>query len=212
MLGKLFYILAFIFLGLKINPSINVSKTESVSKEALLGKLSPSKDSNFVLVPASYLSYQRKIYLRKEAFQAYDRMYKAALKDGIELKLISGFRSFWHQKSIWEKKWNGKTLVEGKNLHESKISDSLKAISILKYSSMPGTSRHHWGTDIDLINLNNSYFKYGKGQKAYEWLKKNASNFGYCQSYNAKGQSRIQGYEEEKMALELHASSKNFFK
>ncbi|NJK84501.1 MAG: M15 family metallopeptidase [Saprospiraceae bacterium] len=40
-----------------------------------------------------------------------------------------------------------------------------RALKILKYSSMPGTSRHHWGTDIDLNSFSNSYFEQGEGKK-----------------------------------------------
>ena len=60
--------------------------------------------------------------------------------------------------------------------------DSLKAAkTILLYSSMPTTSRHHWGTDMDINSLENSYFASGQGLKEYTWLKKNAAKFGFCQ-------------------------------
>lgn len=62
---------------------------------------------------------------------------------------------------------------------------------------MPATSRHHWGTDIDLISLNNSYFDKGKGKKEYEWLKMNANNFGFYQVYTNKKNGRT-GYNLEK--------------
>ena len=82
-------------------------------------------------------------------------MYNAALLEGVELKIVSGTRNFHQQKSIWERKWNANI----------KSMDSLSSVKeILKYSSMPCTSRHHWGTDIDLNDLNNSYFEYGKGK------------------------------------------------
>ncbi|MFM9004881.1 MAG: D-alanyl-D-alanine carboxypeptidase family protein [Flavobacteriales bacterium] len=40
----------------------------------------------------------------------------------------------------------------------------------MKFSSMPGTSRHHWGTDIDLNSVEPSYFLSGKGLLIYQWL------------------------------------------
>ena len=73
-----------------------------------------------------------------------------------------------------------------------------RATEILKYSSMPGTSRHHWGTDIDVNSLSPSYFESGKGKKEYEWLRDNAYEFGFCQVYSEKGNEREYGYEEEK--------------
>ena len=64
---------------------------------------------------------------------------------------------------------------------------------------MPGTSRHHWGTDIDLNDLNNPTFeKGGTEEKTYLWLEKNAHTFGFCQPYTPKGAARPNGYNEEK--------------
>jgi len=63
---------------------------------------------------------------------------------------------------------------------------------------MPGSSRHHWGTDIDINALTNEYFEKGKGQKEYDWLVANAASFGFCQPYSPKGDARPYGYNEEK--------------
>ena len=62
---------------------------------------------------------------------------------------------------------------------------------------MPGTSRHHWGTDIDLNNLEPSWFKSGEGAKIYAWLDAHANEFGFCQPYTKKGEDRPFGYNEE---------------
>jgi zinc D-Ala-D-Ala carboxypeptidase len=63
---------------------------------------------------------------------------------------------------------------------------------------MPGTSRHHWGADVDFNSLNNRYFESGAGLKIYNWLVEYASEFGFCQPYTKIGQGRSGGYEEEK--------------
>jgi hypothetical protein len=62
---------------------------------------------------------------------------------------------------------------------------------------MPSTSRHHWGTDIDLNSLSNSYFESGKGKKEYKWLVENANNYGFYQVYTEKS-SRRTGYNLER--------------
>lgn len=85
------------------------------------------------------------------------------------------------------KKWN-----EHKNIEPIE-----RAKKILEYSSMPSTSRHHWGTDIDINSLDNSYFTKGKGKKEYEWLVKNANDFGFYQVYTNKNNGR-KGYNMEK--------------
>jgi LAS superfamily LD-carboxypeptidase LdcB len=125
-------------------------------------------------------------------------MYEAAKKDGITLKIISATRNFSSQKGIWEAKWTGERIVEGKNLAKDVKDTVERAKIILHYSSMPGTSRHHWGTDIDINDLNDSYFTSGQGKKEYEWLVKNAPAYGFCQPYSPKGAERPNGYEEEK--------------
>jgi LAS superfamily LD-carboxypeptidase LdcB len=88
--------------------------------------------------------------------------------------------------------------VEGKNLSASVADPAERARIILKYSSMPGTSRHHWGTDVDLNSIDPKYFETANGKKIYEWLSAHASEYGFCQPYNAKGNKRPAGYEEEK--------------
>jgi LAS superfamily LD-carboxypeptidase LdcB len=72
-----------------------------------------------------------------------------------------------------------------------------KATDILTYSSMPGTSRHHWGTDLDLNSLDNSYFESGEGKRVYDFLSRCAEEYGFFQVYTSKDGGRT-GYEEEK--------------
>ncbi len=166
-------------------------------KMYLLGKFDPAQENNFVEIDSKYANRQG-MFLRSEAYETFVKMHTAALEDGVQLTIVSATRNFESQKYIWERKWSGKTLVEGKNLTKS-VSDPVeRAKIILRFSSMPGTSRHHWGTDIDLNALNNDYFLKGEGEKTYTWLKENASDFGFCQTYTPKNSTRPSGYEEEK--------------
>src|SRR5258707_9904199 len=123
---------------------------KSVDKNYLLGRFEPSTDSRFIQLTASYAKGNAiNRFLRKEAFSAFKKMMKAAGKDRVSLAIVSATRNFDYQKKIWEDKWNGKIKVEGKDL--TTISDlNERARLILLYSAMPGTSRHHWGTDVDI--------------------------------------------------------------
>jgi LAS superfamily LD-carboxypeptidase LdcB len=166
-------------------------------KMYFLGKFDPAQENNFVEIDSKYAKRQG-LFLRSEAYEAFVKMHTAALKDGVQLTIVSATRNFDYQKFIWERKWSGKSLVEGKNLAKS-VSDPVeRAKIILRFSSMPGTSRHHWGTDIDLNALNNDYFLKGEGEKIYAWLTENASDYGFCQTYTPKNSTRSSGYEEEK--------------
>ncbi len=163
----------------------------------VMGKVKYSEDDRFAKIPAS-IANKEGMYMRKEALAAHQRMRKAAAQDGVTLKIMSAARSFNHQKRIWEGKWTGQRTVEGKNMKSTFSNTAERARFIMKYSSMPGTSRHHWGTDIDINSFSPSYFDAGKGAREYGWLVDNAHKFGFCQTYTEKGKERPHGYEEEK--------------
>ena len=182
----------------------------TISIDFLMGKFTPSKHPDFVLIPQKYAS-RAGMYMHREAFDAFKRMADAAQKQGIILQIKSAARNYQKQKQIWNDKWNGKRLLEG-NYNAAKLYPLAKkrAIKILEYSSMPGTSRHHWGTDIDLNAFTNSYFEKGKGLQEYLWLTKHAKDYGFCQPYTAKGKSRPYGYNEEKWHWSYTPLSRKF--
>ena len=151
----------------------------------MLGKFNYKKHPKFVKVAEQYSS--KTIYLDSTTYNAFTKMYESAKLENINLKIISGTRSFIEQKYIWERKWK-----KYENLQPLD-----RAKKILEYSSMPTTSRHHWGTDIDINALRNSYFENGQGKKEYDWLINNANSFGFYQVYTTKNNGRT-GYNTEK--------------
>jgi len=162
----------------------------------LLGHLDPAADGRFARVAKPYGS-RRDLYLLREVNAAFVAMHKAARREGVSLVVVSATRNFKDQKRIWQRKWTGAQLVDGRDLAKTIPDPIARARAILKYSAMPGTSRHHWGTDIDINSVEPAYFKSGKGAKVYAWLAANARRFGFCQTYTAKGQTRPHGYEQE---------------
>lgn len=168
-----------------------------IGPEQLTGRVEPATDTGLVIIDDVYAS-RVGMYLREEAYAAFREMYDAALADGVRLTILSAFRTFNHQKRIWEDKWHGRRELHGNVLATDIDDPAERAREILRYSAMPGTSRHHWGTDMDLNSLNNSYFESGEGREIYEWLSINARRYGFCQPYTAHGDRREGGYEEEK--------------
>lgn len=164
------------------------------TKDELVGNVIPKTDSCFIKIDKAYTK-KSNIYLRKKTYYSFCNMHAAAKKDGFDLNIVSAFRSHYHQQLIWEAKWTGRRKVNGLNLNESVKDDVKRAKLILQYSSMPGSSRHHWGTDVDIYNLNNSTFESGHGLKMYKWLQKNAADYGFYQVYT---EGRETGYNEEK--------------
>lgn len=156
--------------------------------EELMGQINPSTHPDFVLIDSRYTDKQG-IYMRRLAYEAFCAMAEAARSDGIQLSIISATRTFGHQRAIWERKWKHQRYMGWQAIE--------KAQDILSYSSMPGSSRHHWGTDIDLNALNNEHFSAGDGKKTYDWLCTHAAAFGFVQVYSDKASGRS-GYNEEK--------------
>ncbi len=180
---------------------IELIQTKEVKKyhtiDYVTGKFDPKHEIDFVEIPIKFADRPGQ-WMRKDAFEAFKKMFESASNDGIKLIIRSAARNFDYQKGIWERKWTGQRILsDGTNA--SKIEDQVeRSLKILEYSSMPGSSRHHWGTDIDLNSFDNHWFEKGEGAKVYQWLSENAHKFGYCQVYCEKGPNRKEGYNEEK--------------
>ena len=164
---------------------------EYVNKEFLLGKIEQRHNSPlFVKVEEEHT--ERNIYILHPVYEAYKKMYEAALTDSVKLIITSGHRYFYEQVYEWELRWD--------NPRTDSIfaNDVEKAKYVLQYRSMPGTTRHHWGTDIDLNSFELAYYESKEGQKVYNWLKENAKTYGFYQPYTALNENRPFGYQEEK--------------
>lgn len=168
--------------------SVNNEKADKdsllIPKYLLLGKFNPTTDTNFVLIP-EHMASNKSMHCHRETFQAYLAMRDSALRDGITLTIVSATRNFDRQLQIWNRKWQN-----------TPGNDSTKIRSIMRYSSMPGTSRHHWGTDLDFISVEPDYWTHGEGLRIYNWLCANAHKFGFFQPYTADPART--GYAEER--------------
>lgn len=179
--------------------SLTTEKDTSINLNYLLGHFNPKDRPDFIEIPRAYTDGDGKYYLRKDTWGAFQKMADAAQADGVKLTIRSATRNFARQKQIWEGKWLGNRKIEnGKDASKAYPIPKDRALKILEYSSMPGTSRHHWGTDMDLNNFTNEYFDAGEGKKVYSWLIEHAASYGFCQPYTPKGALRPEGYNEEK--------------
>ena len=127
------------------------------------------------------------IKLEKNTFIAMEKMRKAALLDGIKIKVVSGFRDFERQKQIWNRKFKKFTT-------ENNLSDLDAIKEIIRFSTIPGTSRHHWGTEIDVIDedfkneknllISKKYEEGGIFEKLKKWMDNNSQKFGFYLTYD----------------------------
>jgi len=74
---------------------------------------------------------------------------------GFDLRILSGYRSFKQQLSIWNRKASGKLAVldsDAVPLDVEALSEAELVFAILRWSALPGASRHHWETDLDVYD------------------------------------------------------------
>jgi len=175
-----------------------IQAPDDINLQYLMGQFDPKSHASFIEIPIKYADRSGQ-YIRKEVFEKLVSMFDAAMNEGVKLVVRSATRNFDDQKRIWENKWTGKTILES-NLNAAKDiqDDVLRVKKILEYSSMPGTSRHHWGTDMDFNSFDNTWFESGEGLKLYTWMLNNAHLYGFCQPYSKLGSDRNVGYFEEK--------------
>lgn len=120
------------------------------------------------LVDSDVDCFQRPTKLHPKAKKAWQNMKQMAHEDGVELELVSAFRSMGYQAGIIQMK-----LDKGQTLEE-----------ILKTNTAPGHSQHHTGCAIDI-----STPKYKPLEEifeespAFKWLTDHASEFNFSMTY-----------------------------
>ena len=90
-----------------------------------------------------------------DVVQPFLQLQAEARNAGFDLQILSGFRGFEEQLSIWNRKATGKRAVldsDAVPLDIATLSDKELVFAILRWSALPGASRHHWGTDLDVFD------------------------------------------------------------
>ena len=125
---------------------------------------------------------------------------EAARSAGIDVAVLSAYRDLERQTAIWNAKFRGERPLlgrDGAELDRSRLSERALIDAILAWSALPGASRHHWGTDADVIDLAAMPFDYrpqlvqrefAPGAvfgKLSAWLAKHAAEFGFFRPYGS---------------------------
>lgn len=166
-----------------INPTYNFSINE-FSQDELIGKGKPAL-------------FGEDFKLRDEARLQFNLMRKAAKENGFKIHVVSSYRSYDHQNNIWTRKY--------KNFTQSGLSPMKAIEKIIEYSTIPGTSRHHWGTDLDIIDstkgipdnpLSETHFNKGGRMHNFKlWLDENAEKYGFHLVYTNNPSRKGFAYE-----------------
>jgi len=102
-----------------------------------------------------HISWFDHVGLHNKVVEPWKHLVASAKKDGFDLAIASGFRGFERQQYIWDAKICGKRPVLDDQSREIDISRLLpleKVKRVMRWSALPGASRHHWGTDIDIYD------------------------------------------------------------
>lgn len=155
-------------------------------------QLTGQKDSHVLLVE------ELGIQLYPLAAQAFLALKAMAADDGIELEAVSAFRTFDTQLKIWNAKYQGDRPLydaDGIELEHSVLNRDELVTAILRWSALPGASRHHWGTDLDVIDreavpegyrvwlVNEEFSSDGVFWKLGEWLDRRLPETDFYRPY-----------------------------
>jgi LAS superfamily LD-carboxypeptidase LdcB len=140
-----------------------------------------------------------KAALHRDAVNPFLDMRAAAAHEGIDIAVASSFRDFDAQLRIWNKKFSGERTLydaQGAALDYGSLTEPQIVEAILCWSALPGASRHHWGTEIDVIDraalgqdgryelLPQEAEPGGVFYRLHQWLDANIARFGFYRPYD----------------------------
>lgn len=174
-------------LGLSVFPHYSFTNLlDEFTRDQLIGKGNPD------IIGDSYTSK-----MHKKTKEALEKMKAAAQKENIKIEVVSAYRSFQRQKEIFEGKYQ--------RFFNQGMSPVDAIEKIIEYSTIPGTSRHHWGTDIDIIDAHaprpanllvpENFHGNGTYCKLKMWLDDNSEKFGFYEVYTDNGNRKGFKYE-----------------
>lgn len=144
-----------------------------------------------------------KCVLHPRSGEALRAMRNEARLAGIDLSVVSAFRDFNRQLAIWSSKFNGQrplldragAEIDRVELYESALYESALIDAILIWSALPGASRHHWGSEIDVLDaaalepgaraqlVPEEFAAGGRFERLNGWLESNMERFGFFRPY-----------------------------
>lgn len=190
------FVLGFLWLGL-LGPAVVLAGDDQAERAAQLEYLNHVASTHHLLgfspdvAAASRLRLQfepdelvavdrglngRRHYLAPEAATAWRVLRQAARLDGISLEIASSFRSVSYQAVVIQRR----------------LDQGIDEERVLYGVALPGYSEHHTGCAIDLTTEAYRSIGHGFGRtESYDWLRKNAAEYGFVESYPPGNSSGI---------------------
>ncbi|MFP3350957.1 M15 family metallopeptidase [Pseudoalteromonas sp. SIMBA_153] len=137
-------------------------------------------------------------FLHTNIVNDFVALQSAAASAGFDLCIASSFRDFNRQSAIWNAKFSNKRVVLNKAqqaVELNSLSDIEKCTAIMLYSALPGASRHHLGTDLDIFDKSavsddyelqltpDEYQHGGPFAELSQWLDTHLAEFGFYRPY-----------------------------
>jgi LAS superfamily LD-carboxypeptidase LdcB len=138
--------------------------------------------------------------LHRDAVGDFLAMCESARAESIEIAVFSGFRDFDSQLAIWNRKFRGERPLldaDGATIDRANLDEAAIVDHILRWTALPGASRHHWGSELDLYDaaalpdgyrvqlVPGEYAPDGVFAKLAAWLAGHAGRFGFYRPYAA---------------------------
>jgi LAS superfamily LD-carboxypeptidase LdcB len=136
--------------------------------------------------------------LHARALEAFLAMRAEAAREGFDIAITSGFRDFEAQERIWNLKWKGERPLydaQGIPREHASLTRGELVEAILCWSALPGASRHHWGSELDVVDraampegyrvklLPEETAPGGVFHALHGWLDDNMARFGFFRPY-----------------------------
>ncbi|MBU3672377.1 MAG: D-alanyl-D-alanine carboxypeptidase family protein [Sinobacteraceae bacterium] len=136
--------------------------------------------------------------LHVEVIAPFLELRAAAAQAGFDLVPVSSFRDFSRQQFLWNSKYRGDRESldrRGQPIDMTALAPAERIESILCWSALPGASRHHWGTDLDVYDraavpegyelqlVPAEYAPGGPFAALHDWLSEHLDRYGFYRPY-----------------------------
>lgn len=132
--------------------------------------------------------------MHPEVLDSWNQMREAASLAGINLDIVSAYRSIEQQQALFLQRLNNASVqaIGREHSNEEIAAGEANDVvnSVLESTSIPGYSRHHTGYALDLIDRSSGLdFTQFSQTEGFEWISannyENAKRFGFIPSYPA---------------------------
>ena len=168
-------------LNLDKNPYTDTIPSTNLNTNYLLVNKFNYLDSSYIPNNLELLdnSYAKSgIYLVKEAKDNIERLIGDAKSDGMNIRVISAYRSYTYQENLYN------NYVKNDGVENADT-----------YSARPGYSEHQTGLVVDVTKAYDDFNNF-ENTDEYNWMKENASNYGFILRY-PKDKENITTYSFE---------------